>query len=356
MKLNSEQIKSITQGALDVIEDADGIRFFRFNREEMDFYKPLDTYPKVFATAGVQLEFKTDAKEMKLAVDMSTASTRSFFSFDVYVNGEFFDEMKNFPDDLEPTGYSQMKFELGLHEKRFELGAGTKTVRVVFPFSVFCAVKELELEGATNVVPVKLPKILLAYGDSITHGYDALHFFRSYIAKLARHLDAELYNKGIGGEIFRPGLAAIKNNIDPDYITVAYGSNDFNHALKSELEGDCENFLKNLKANYPRAEIFAISPIWRADCGSSRNGEFESFSEISDTIKACAERVGVHYIYGFDFVPHDKAYFGDLPVVHPNEKGFEMYFNALKAEIDKVNGGNHIKIAEEIITLADVDE
>lgn len=336
MKLNLEQIKSITQGAVDVIEDAGGIRFFRFNSEEMNFYKPLDTYPKVFATAGVQLEFKTDAEGVKLAVSMSTASTRSFFSFDIYVNGEFFGEMKNFPDDLEQTGYAQTKFEICACEKSFELGGGTKTVRIAFPFSSYAVVRELELVGASFVEPVKLPKTLLAYGDSITHGYDTLHPSRSYIAKLARHLDAELYNKGIGGEIYRPGLAAIKNDIDPDYITVAYGSNDFNHAFKSEFEGDCEEFLKNIKANYPKAEIVAISPIWRADCANSRNGEFESFSEISDTIKACAERVGVHFIYGFDFVPHDKSYFGDLPIVHPNEKGFEAYFNGLKTEIDRL--------------------
>ena len=334
MKLNLEQIRSITQGAIDVREEADGIRFYRFNKEEMDFYKPL-SYKKVFATSGVQLEFETDAVAMNFSAVMTPASTRSFFSFDVYVNGEFIGEMKNFPDDLEPTGYSQMEFELGLYEKRFELGGGTKTVRVVFPFSVFCVVKELELEGATFVKPVKLPKMLLAYGDSITHGYDALHFSRSHIARLARHLDAELYNKGIGGEIYRQGLAAIKNNIEPDYITVAYGSNDFNMAKKDEFECDCEGFLANLKANYPRAQIFAISPIWRKDCVVSKNGEFAEFSEISDTIKACAERVGVNFIYGFDLVPHDLAYFGDLRC-HPNEAGFEAYFNGLKAEIDKI--------------------
>ncbi len=335
MKLSLEQIKSITQGALDVRKEADGIRFYRFNKEEMEFYKPLPTYEKVFAASGVQLEFETDAVAMNFAAIVTPASTRSFFSFDVYVNGEFIGEMKNYPDDLEPTGYSQMKFELGLHEKRFELGEGTKTVRVVFPFSVFCAVKELELEGASYVKPVKLPNTLLAYGDSITHGYDALHFSRSYIARLARHLDAELYNKGIGGEIYRPGLAAIKNNIEPDYITVAYGTNDFNKAKKADFEGDCESFLANLKANYPKAQIFAISPIWRLDIDVSKNGEFAEFSEISDTIKACSERVGVHFIYGFGFVPQNLEYFGDRRC-HPNEAGFDCYFNGLKAEIDKI--------------------
>ncbi len=335
MKLNLEQIKSITRGALDIIEDTDGFKFFRFNKEEEEFYKPLPTYEKVFAASGVQLEFETDAEAMCLAAIMTPASTRSFFSFDVYVNGEFIGEMKNFPDDIDPTGYSQIEFELGHHEKRFELGDGTKTVRVVFPFSVFCAVKELELVGASFVTPVKLPKVLLAYGDSITHGYDALHFSRSYIARLARHLDAELYNKGIGGEIYRSGLAAIKNDIKPDYITVAYGTNDFNKAKKSEFGDNCKKFLANLKANYPGAKIFAISPIWRVDTDVSKNGEFSEFSEISDTIKESAESVGVNFIYGFDFVPHDTAYFGDLRC-HPNEAGFDAYFNGLKNQIEKL--------------------
>lgn len=336
MKLNLEQLKSISQGAVDVIEDADGFRFFRFNKEEIEFYRPLDTFPKVYASAGVQLEFETDAASMKLVVEMKPASTRSFFSFDVWVNGELTDALNNYPADLKDTGYALIPFELGLHEKSFELGEGKKVVRIVFPFSSFATIKELELVNASTLTPVRPPKTLLAYGDSITHGYDALHFSNSYIAKLARSLDAVLYNKGIGGEIYRPGLAAIKNDIDPDYVTIAYGSNDFNKALKSEFEGDCESFLRNIKANYPKADIFAISPIWRIDCVKSRSGEFEHFSEISDTIKACAERVGVHFVYGFDFVPHDNSYFGDLQVVHPNEKGFDLYFKALKKEIDKI--------------------
>lgn len=333
MKLNLEQIRSITQGAVDVLEEDGGFKFYRFNKEEEEFYKPLPNYPKVYAASGVQLEFETDASALFLKTFTSSASTRSYFSFDVYVNGEFIGELKNFPDGLDQQSYTQIPFELGEYEKTFELGVGKKTVRIVFPFSVFCRVDELTLENATYVNPVKPKKILLAYGDSITHGYDAMHFSRSYIARLARALDAELYNKGIGGEIYRPGLAAIKNDLEPDYITVAYGTNDWNHVTRAEFEENSEGFLKNLCRNYPNAKIFVITPTFRVEHEEMR--EFGAFSEVAEVIKEKCEKLNINCIYGFDLIPHDTKYFGDSRI-HPNEEGFDHYFRNLEKAIREI--------------------
>ena len=67
---------------------------------------------------------------------------------------------------------------------------------------------------------------MLVYGDSITHGYDALAPSKAYSVSVPFTLSANAINKAIGGEIFFPTLARIKSNINPDYITVAYGTND----------------------------------------------------------------------------------------------------------------------------------
>lgn len=45
-----------------------------------------------------------------------------------------------------------------------------------------------------------------SYGDSITQGYDALFPSYSYINRFSMYLDAFIYNKAIGGDIFRPAL------------------------------------------------------------------------------------------------------------------------------------------------------
>ena len=46
-------------------------------------------------------------------------------------------------------------------------------------------------------------------------------------ARLADALGAEEVNKAIGGECFFPELAATKEDFQPEYITVAYGTNDW---------------------------------------------------------------------------------------------------------------------------------
>ena len=72
-----------------------------------------------------------------------------------------------------------------------------------------------------------MKKRILCFGDSISQGYDALYPSNQYTPQLAKLLDAEEYNKAIGGEIFRPELALARDDFEPEYITVAYGTNDW---------------------------------------------------------------------------------------------------------------------------------
>lgn len=42
----------------------------------------------------------------------------------------------------------------------------------------------------------------------------------------------------------------------------------------------------------------------------------------------------VSVVPGFDLVPHDENCFADLKL-HPNDKGFNHYFNHLKTQIER---------------------
>ena len=82
----------------------------------------------------------------------------------------------------------------------------------------------------------KKPKTLTLFGDSITQGYDVLYPSSHYLLKCAATLNAQIYNKAIGGDIFRPELAQIKDSYEPDYIVVAYGTNDWNSCDNADME------------------------------------------------------------------------------------------------------------------------
>ena len=252
----------------------------------------------------------------------------------MFVNGKAVGYLENISQAEIPAVYKKAELPQGPFGKEFALGDGDKEVCVYLPWSVCPAVDEISLDDGAYVVPVKPDKKLLAFGDSITQGYDALRSSMRYTSLLADKLQAEEFNKGIGGEIFFPALAQTKDDISPDYITVAYGTNDWSKETEEDFKVRCREFYVALSNHYPQAKIFAITPIWRKDYQGER--AFGPFELVEQDIRAAvADLHNVTVISGFDFVPKDESYFSDLRL-HPNDKGFEYYSDNLYSEICKV--------------------
>lgn len=330
MQLNFSQIQSIALGAARVEQDEDGVRFYRFTEEQEQLYqaRSVDFYMKTFSTSGIRLRFRTDSRTLGLNVTVLPGCSRSYFSFDVFVNGKMVDTLDNFTDLQLPHDYTKVDFPLGTFEKTIALGEGEKEVCIYLPWSVKVTLQSLKLDEGAFVIPVKPAKKILCFGDSITHGYDALRPSNKYISKLADVLDAEEYNKAIGGEIFWPALATTKENFEPDLITVAYGTNDWNNCSREEFEDNCGAFYRNLHATYPNTPIYAITPIWRQEMKESRL--FGPFLTVGEQIRALTAKLEhTTVVDGFGFVPQETQYYADLRL-HPNDRGFETYFEHLR--------------------------
>ncbi len=328
MILTTEQIRAITLGADHVAEENEGVTFHRFTAEQEAFYKErnVDFYKKAFAPASVQLRFRTDSRTVSLDVLTEAGSSRSYFSVDVFVNGEKRGTLNNFEDVTLPELYTNAEFPLGEFKKELDLGDGEKEVCVYLPWSVKLYLRALRLDDGATVQPVKPKKTLLAFGDSITQGYDALYPSNMYITRFSEYLDAELFNKAIGGEQFVPPLPLFKERFVPDYITVAYGTNDWNLCTRECFIENCAGFFGNLRASYPASKIVAITPIWRRDGAEDR--AFGNFADLDRVIRDCAASCdGVTVITGYEFVPQDEKLFADLRL-HPNDEGFAHYFES----------------------------
>ena len=329
MTLNLSQIRDVTLGASRVEETENGIHFYRFSKSQEKLYlnRGNSFYMKTFSTSGVQMRFRTDSASLFLSVDADRGSTRSYFSVEVYVNGKRIDAIKNFSEDKLVGDFTKWDFPLGRFSKRFDLGYGEKEVRVYFPWSVRMTLNELVLDDGSFVTPVKPSKHLLCFGDSISHGYDVLYPSNKYLTKLADLLDVEEHNKAIGGEVYFPELANTKEDFEPDYIIVEYGSNDWNRCTQEELTRNCRAFLCNVSNNYPNAEIFVTTPIWRKDMLEVRPfGDFMRVGEIIQEQAAGLKNISV--ICGFEFVPQDETLFSDLRL-HPSDKGYEYFLESL---------------------------
>ena len=333
MKLTYKQIKDITIGAA-YIEESDGkIIFHRFTKAEEELYRSTEYkyFKKTFANSCIALEFETDSASLFIKSHVTPRSSRLFYSHDVFVDNVFCGALKGMLEndaDIEKGVIVEGSFALGTKKE-------TKRVRLCLPWSCSSDIIELSIDDGSTLCPIKKSRKMLIYGDSITQGYDAEYTSNSYASRLTNVLDAEPRNKGIGGEIFRPELAEIKNeDFAPDIITVAYGTNDWSEGItKDALEIKIYGFFGALSRNYPSAKIFAIAPIWRADYKDYR--AFGDFLEIKECFFRVTEKYSnITVINGFDFVPHDSSLFSDK-YLHPNDEGFSYYASRLTDEIKK---------------------
>ena len=333
MKLDLEALKKIATGAIDVKEENGAFSFFRFTKEQEELYKITDEgfYRKAKSSAGVKLLFETDSKNLFIKFNTETATTRKYFSVDVFVNGKPLGYVDNFSDVSLERDYTKQDFPLGAFSGEFSLGDGVKKVCVYLPWSVKFTLEEFGLDDGAFVNAVKPTKKLLAFGDSITQGYDALRPQNRYVTRLAEKIGAEEFNKGIGGERFFPELSELSEPFTPDYITVAYGTNDWSGIDSESFKVKCRAFYENLSKNYPDTKIFAITPIWRKDKDEVR--EFGAFENVGKYMTELLSDISnVKIISGYDLVPEDEAFFADLRL-HPNDEGFSYYAENLYRKI-----------------------
>ncbi len=331
MKLTYNQICSATCGAAYVSEEADGIHFHRFTPAQEEYYRPTGFYDKAFSTAGIRLSFVTDSRSLTLKTNTTPGSSRTYYAIDLLVDGILTDSLNNYDGQVLPQVYTGVKLPMGQAEKTFALEEGKKQIDICLPWSVNAVLEELSLDDGAALEPVHREKKIVQFGDSITHGYDAIHPSAAYSVRLADALGMEGVNKAIGGEMFCPGLAALPDDFVPDVITVAYGTNDWSNRTEDVYAENCRAFYQTLRDVYPDAKLFALLPIWRGDQNPPR--KFGDFARIFPLIRdICSGISGIEVIDCYDFVPKDEAYFADR-VLHPNDRGFVHYFENLHAAI-----------------------
>ena len=334
MKLTNEQLRRIMCGAVDFEETEEYLQPHRFTKAQREYYAYSEAFSvRALAAAGIALSFETDSTSLALEVDI-LPSTRRYFSIEVFVNGQLLDCLDNYSEvGLPPQFYGDVDLPKmnGIFEKTFALGVGTKQVRVNLPWSKAVRIRRVVLDDGATLIPVKRSKKLLAFGDSITHGMDALRPSERYIAQLAEFLEAEEYNKAIAGECYCPGLAACREDFTPDYISVAYGTNDWSAKQRATLVENSRKFYEQLEKHYPGVPVFVLTPLWRADRDEFR--EFGSFDDAETIIReSAADFPQIHIIRGYDLIPHDTSLFVEARL-HPTTEGFVHYGKNLIAQV-----------------------
>ena len=332
MILNIADLKKIAKGAEDIVQGDRGIEFVRFHSEEQTLYLSSPIESRTHTPAGIQLRFRTDAKTLTVEMETENCLDRSFFCLDVLKDGVPIGAIKNFDEEKMVGFYSWSSYPLGQFRETFGLGTGDKEVTLVLPWSVRCYFQKIALEDGSYITPVATQKRIVMYGDSITHGYDSAHPCNTYAVKLAKALGADCYIKAVGGEVFWPQLAQIKPRIEPEYVSVAYGANDWGKGDKATFDKNAEGFLNAIAENYKTSKILIIAPIWRKDHTQEGLG-FGDMRYVYQRLAAlCNGNDRMLCVDGWELVPHEENLFGDLRL-HPNDQGFDLYARNLYQKI-----------------------
>lgn len=339
MKLSYDEIVSAISGAVRAEKTEKGIELYRFTKEQESFFKGLsdDSKYKISRdTAGMVMRFKTDSETLNIKLFVHEQLIRIYFVCDVVCNGKPLEAITNSKPRFDLGEEPKPTMEYGEISKAYSLPKGEKVIEIYLPYYRQLSILGIYLNDDASFQPVKREKLMLTYGDSITHGSEAAHPRERYASRMCEYLGADEYCKAIGGDIFRPQEAAFKDDLIPDYISVAYGTNDWssNSRTLDSIAANCRKFCENLRQNYPHAPIILITPIWRKDLGLKKLAG--DFNALHDALKNSVSNIeNLFVVCGRYLVPEDEECFADRKL-HPNSKGFKHYSENLINELKKL--------------------
>ncbi|MBR1920818.1 MAG: SGNH/GDSL hydrolase family protein, partial [Kiritimatiellae bacterium] len=118
-------------------------------------------------------------------------------------------------------------------------------IRVWLPAMEGVELSEVCCDGSF-ISPVPARRTVLALGDSIVQGYAATAPARTWAARLAKLLDADVVNQGIGAHVFQPGTVP-RLDVPPCAVIVAYGENYRYEALPlPRIDADIRAYLREV--------------------------------------------------------------------------------------------------------------
>lgn len=308
MNIQNEQLLQYLSGYVRYEENDGYLSLYRLTEKQAENFEKRDLSPRQNASSGIFLEFITDGDEISFDYKIAPGARRPSYAMDILVNG------MNTHHIIEEIDFKESNFTAKLED-------GKKRVTIIFPNLAQMSIKNVHVNGSVEKYTRKLR--FLALGDSITQGFRSKHPSLNYVNILAQKLDAYVLNQGVGSDVFLVENidAQVKKFFNPDFITVAYGTNDW--TLDMNVYANAKAFFIKLKEVYGNTPIFAIVPIHRNNIeGVLHNGL--TLEEARKEIEKAADETGVIKIDSRNFVPYHEDFYSDK-ILHPNDLGFAYY-------------------------------
>ena len=191
--------------------------------------------------------------------------------------------------------------------KRINFGKHSFLLSIVILIASGCGEKNSSLS------PLSSSSVILAYGDSLTYGYNVKRS-ESYPAKLEVLTGISVINSGVSGEVSAQGLKRLPKVLDehhPQLLILCHGGNDL--LRKMDLEEMESNIRGMIQLSLDR-DIQVIL------LGVPKPGIFLS---SFDVYKKIANSMNIIFIEDLiSDVLGDKSLKSDS--IHPNKKGYNV--------------------------------
>ena len=336
MNLDLAQMKAITKGVMGLTENNGVFVFRRVSDAQMRIYQPnTGGWRRSQALASVHLDFETDATMLSFtAVNGWNSTGVRYFYFDLWVDDKMLYH-DGFTYNENADGSTMMRF--GDWHTDLALPAGHKRVRLYLPAICHVELRDVELQDATYLRPVESKYRWLAFGDSITEAHSSSMPSMQYTEQVARAVDAEVFNQGTGGEQYKASKIVPGTYPKVDFITVAYGTNDFTHCPNQEtFERELTGFYKALHEEFGDTPVLVLLPLWRGHESKGVTFALGTLQQVRDRIRAEAEKYDANRVVDCaGFIPPVYDFFADKGL-HPNALGHTFYAKGLLPEVKKI--------------------
>jgi lysophospholipase L1-like esterase len=307
-ELNIDQIRSITTGAYSIKQHGEYICFSRFPDSVKEALKLKDTWAiRSESTSGVKITFFTNSEKLFLT-GTSLPESPQFESFVLLCNDALLLEL---PGNKEMGDFSQV---IRLP------GKGMKLIEIYFPAYAKGMLGKIAVDKHASIMEYDYSGKVLSFGNSITQQGGK---YQGYLDIFAGSLNYALHNAGVGGHVFHAESIPFRYVSDPNFIIVAYGTNDWSSARPFT---QIELFFEQLVSLYPDIQIVVLEPLHRFEPYDpyknelKMNIEGKSLMQYRNEIRQIAGRYSNTMVISYNMLlEDDPELFSDG--VHPNPVG-----------------------------------
>lgn len=278
---------------------------------------------------AARIQFDTDASQVDLVlsyVRKDAVAGRTHWSSEGMVAVDGTDALR----------IGRIKGSSGPQVTTVRLGQqGRRLIDITLPYADSVTFLGLGLPKGAElyVIPRESMKRYVAYGDSITQGFQAGNPVETYPVMLARARKWELINMGFGSRKATQPDGAVLGRLKPDVLTILIGVNDcLQKKPLDRFAADVAGLLAEFRRALPKTPVYLITPLSVGE--PARWPGIDQLDAYRMVIQeATGKRADPHLklIDGRELIDADAKLFGDG--LHPNADGFRMIAARLGARL-----------------------